>query len=196
MADVWRRCSPGLPGRTTGRGFRLSCSFRRSVTASVPLSSLHLTWCAPGAVSSPQLGKRLAMSEIRTERQACAARSEPRFRELVRPEESGRSGVEAGRLSRRDGTTPGRIDNRHRSSAKLLAHCPFCGQKHVAMLVSETKKAEDALCTSRCADAWHALSALRGRESENRPLAARLPTPPRGGGARGPESASPRFSAA
>jgi hypothetical protein len=113
------------------------------------------------------------MSEIRTERQARAARSEPRVRELVRPEESVRSGVEAGRLSRLASTTPARIDNRHRSTAKLLAHCPFCGQKHVAMLVSETKKAEDALCTSRCADAWHALSALRGRESENRLLAAR-----------------------
>ena len=59
------------------------------------------------------------------------------------------------------------------SRAGLFAHCPFCGQEHVALLMKETRKAEDALCTGRCADAWHALTALRVRESENRTLAAR-----------------------
>ena len=59
------------------------------------------------------------------------------------------------------------------SNARLLAHCPFCGQQHVALLMKETRKAEDALCSGRCADAWQALTALRVRESENRTLAAR-----------------------
>ena len=63
--------------------------------------------------------------------------------------------------------------NQRPLSRALFAHCPFCGQEHVALLMKETRKAEDALCTGCCADAWHALTALRVRESENRTLAAR-----------------------
>lgn len=59
------------------------------------------------------------------------------------------------------------------SNARLRAHCPLCGQQHVALLTKETRKAEDALCAGRCAHAWQALTALRVRESENRTLAAR-----------------------
>jgi hypothetical protein len=60
------------------------------------------------------------------------------------------------------GSTPSATTVR---SLARRAYCPLCGYAHTKMLVSDVRGVEDALCPGRCADAWHALAALRLRES-------------------------------
>lgn len=52
-------------------------------------------------------------------------------------------------------------------SNRRHAYCPLCGQPRADMLASEIRRVEDALCSGRCDTAWHALEALRQRESSN-----------------------------
>jgi hypothetical protein len=65
------------------------------------------------------------------------------------------------------------VSHRARSSSGRYAFCPLCGEEQPDRLARETRSAEDALCANRCADAWQALTALRGRESESSALAQR-----------------------
>ena len=51
------------------------------------------------------------------------------------------------------------------ASNRRHAYCPVCGQPRAEMLASEISRVEDALCPGRCDTAWHALEALRLRES-------------------------------
>jgi hypothetical protein len=62
---------------------------------------------------------------------------------------------------------------RPRAHSQRHAHCPLCGEEQVAGLVSEIGNAEDALCSDRCAAAWHALTVVRRCESLNEALATR-----------------------
>ncbi len=51
------------------------------------------------------------------------------------------------------------------ASNRRHAYCPVCGQPRSEMRASEVRRVEDALCSGRCDTAWHALEALRLRES-------------------------------
>ena len=50
-------------------------------------------------------------------------------------------------------------------SNRCHAYCPVCGQPRAEMRASEVRRVQDALCPGRCDTAWHALEALRLRES-------------------------------
>jgi hypothetical protein len=62
--------------------------------------------------------------------------------------------------------TPVRSTARH-------AYCPLCGYARIGIPVSDVRSVEDALCPGRCAAAWHALAALRLRESADERVAER-----------------------
>jgi hypothetical protein len=51
-----------------------------------------------------------------------------------------------------------------RSTARH-GYCPFCGQARPEIAAGTLGAAETALCPGRCSAAWHALAALRLRES-------------------------------
>ena len=63
--------------------------------------------------------------------------------------------------------------DRPRPRSQRHAHCPLCGEEQVERLLSEIGNAEDALCSDRCAAAWHALAVVRGCESVNEALETR-----------------------
>ena len=63
--------------------------------------------------------------------------------------------------------------DRPRPSSQRHGHCPFCGEEQLDRLLSEIGNAEDALCSARCAAAWHALAVVRGCESVNEALETR-----------------------
>ncbi len=63
--------------------------------------------------------------------------------------------------------------DRPRPGSQRHGHCPFCGEEQVERLLSEIGNAEDALCSDRCAAAWHALAVVRGCESVNEALETR-----------------------
>ena len=56
------------------------------------------------------------------------------------------------------------------------AYCPLCGCERTERPVSELRELEDALCPGRCTTAWHALVALRLRESTSGRVAERRRT--------------------
>jgi hypothetical protein len=53
------------------------------------------------------------------------------------------------------------------------AYCPLCGQARADVLANDVRRVEDALCAGRCDTAWHALEALRRRESSSARVATR-----------------------
>ena len=69
------------------------------------------------------------------------------------------------------------LDSRRASSprprSQRHAYCPFCGEEQPDRPLLEIANVEDALCSDRCAAAWHTLAALRGRESVDESLATR-----------------------
>ena len=70
------------------------------------------------------------------------------------------------------GSTPSATTVR---SLARRAYCPLCGYAHTKrMLVSQSFAASRThYCPGRCADAWHALAALRLRESVDEGLTQR-----------------------
>jgi hypothetical protein len=60
-------------------------------------------------------------------------------------------------------------------SNRRHAYCPLCGQAR-QMLATDVRHTEDALCPGRCETAWHAVTALRLRESSSRRVASRRRT--------------------
>ena len=60
-------------------------------------------------------------------------------------------------------------------SNRRHAYCPLCGRPG-RMAANDVRQVEDALCPGRCQTAWHAVTALRLRESSSRRVASRRRT--------------------
>jgi hypothetical protein len=78
--------------------------------------------------------------------------------------------------------TPGQVESKRGTpspSASLVgpnrrpAYCPLCGQPRADVLANDVRRVEDALCSGRCDTAWHAIEALRERESSSVRVATR-----------------------
>jgi hypothetical protein len=96
-------------------------------------------------------------------------------------------GVQGGRLAKAksqagaEGGAPERVPGADGQSppATLVrttarhGFCPLCGRARPEIPASAVSRAEVALCPGRCSAAWHALAALRQRESVSEPVRAR-----------------------